>query len=297
MARPDGEMVPVAVSAGALRGAGGDLAGAVWVLRDMRREREVERMKTEFLSNISHELRTPLVPIKGFAELLRSGRVPEAQAEEFLDRIIDSAAELERVVELLVSVAADEAARLTLRDEPVEIRPMLEAVVARWKVKLDDRHEISRRVARGLPPIQGDRRLLERSLDELVDNAVKYSPEGGKVSVTATMSANGQGPAVAISIRDEGVGIPPERLQDIFEDFRQADSSATREFGGLGLGLAFVRRIVRAYARRVAAGDVEALRSLAMLSSEVDAVTRLAVAGLRQVPTPTPGRRSLTGLG
>ena len=204
-------------------------------------------MKTEFLSNISHELRTPLVPIKGFAELLRSRPVPKAQAEEFLDRILESATELERVVDLLVSVAADEAARLTLRTEPVEIRQMLESVVDRWKGKLDGRHEITRRIARGLPQIIGDRRLLERSLDELVDNAVKYSPDGGRVSVTASMSSNGQGPAVAITIRDEGVGIPPDRLQDIFEDFRQADSSATREFGGLGLGLAFVRRIVRAH--------------------------------------------------
>ena len=245
--RHDGVQVPVALSAGGLRSARGEVVGGVYVLRDMRREREVERMKTEFLSNISHELRTPLVPIKGFAELLRNRSVSKAQSREFLDRILDSAGDLERVVDLLVMVAADEAARLTIRKEPVEVRDLLDNVVARWKGKVDDRHEISRRVGRGLPTIVGDRRLLERSLDELVDNAVKYSPEGGRVTVSAAPAANGHGPAVAIMISDEGVGIPPDRLEGIFEDFAQADSSATREFGGLGLGLAFVRRIVRAH--------------------------------------------------
>ncbi|MDQ3978881.1 MAG: cell wall metabolism sensor histidine kinase WalK [Actinomycetota bacterium] len=246
--RADGGTVPVALSAGGLRGSRGGMAGGVYVLRDMRREREVERMKTEFLSNISHELRTPLVPIRGFAELLRNRAVSKAQSQEFLDRILESAGDLERVVDLLVSVAADEAARLTIRKEPVPVREVLDSVVHRWKGKVDGRHDIARKVERGLPTVVGDRRLLERSLDELVDNAIKYSPEGGKVTVSAALSTNnGTGPAVAISIRDEGVGIPPERLDDIFKDFAQADSSATREFGGLGLGLAFVRRIVRAH--------------------------------------------------
>ena len=246
--RADGSSVPVALSAGGLRGNRGGMAGGVYVLRDMRREREVERMKTEFLSNISHELRTPLVPIRGFAELLRSRAVSKAQSQEFLDRILESAGDLERVVDLLVSVAADEAARLTIRKEPVPVGQVLDSVVLRWKGKVDGRHDIARKVERGLPTVVGDRRLLERSLDELVDNAIKYSPEGGKVTVSAARSStNGAGPAVAISIRDEGVGIPPERVGDIFQDFAQADSSATREFGGLGLGLAFVRRIVRAH--------------------------------------------------
>lgn len=245
--RPDGAPVPVAVSAAGLRGVDGEVAGGVYVFRDMRREREVEQMKTEFLSNISHELRTPLVPIKGFAELLRSRRVPKAQAQEFLDRILESANELERVVDLLVSVAADEAARLTLRREQVEVRQLVDSLIDRWKGKVDERHPIVRRVARRLPEMVGDRRLLERSLDELISNAVKYSPDGGRVSITAAPSRNGTGPAISISVKDEGVGIAAGRLDDMLEDFAQADSSATREFGGLGLGLAFVRRIVRAH--------------------------------------------------
>ncbi|MBV8162390.1 MAG: PAS domain-containing protein, partial [Acidimicrobiia bacterium] len=242
-----GTEVPVVLSAGGLRSASDELIGGVFVLRDMRREREVERMKTEFLSNISHELRTPLTPIKGYAEMLRRRDVPRNQAREFLNGIIDSTDRLERVVDLLVSFAAFEAGRLRLRAEPLKVRELLDALGERWQAKLDPSHPLTRRVARNLPEVLGDRRLLERSLDELLDNAVKYSPGGGKVSVTAKMSENGSGPSVEISVTDHGIGIPEDRIDTVFDDFAQADASATREFGGLGLGLSFVRRIVLAH--------------------------------------------------
>jgi len=245
--------IPVALSAGSLGRPDGPPVGGVYVLRDMRREREAERAKSELLSNISHELRTPLVPIKGYAELLLRRKVPEAKARQSLAEIVDAADRLELVVQRLLDVAAQEAGPLSIRREPVAVRPLLESVVARWKGRVDDRHPITRRTARDLPEIAGDRRLLERCLDELVDNAVKFSPSGGAVSVTATLSSNGAGgddhasPAVRISVRDHGIGIPDDRLDRIFEDFAQGDSSPTRQFGGLGLGLALVRRVVHAH--------------------------------------------------
>ncbi|MCU1461178.1 MAG: hypothetical protein JWO37_1253 [Acidimicrobiales bacterium] len=239
--------VPVAVSSGPLTGVDGDQVGSVYVLRDMRREREVERMKTEFLSNISHELRTPLTPIKGYAEMMKGRELPRAKSVEFLSGILESAERLERVVDLLVSFAAIEAGRLTLRTEALDVRSLFSGTAARWQGRLDPDHPLRTRVARGVGPVLGDRRLLERSIDELLDNAVKYSPDGGKVTLTASVSENGHGSSVELSVSDQGVGIPPDRIGELFTDFAQLDGSATREFGGLGLGLTFVQRIARAH--------------------------------------------------
>lgn len=249
--RDEDTRIPVALSAGSLGRPGGPPVGGVYVLRDMRREREAERAKSELLSNISHELRTPLVPIKGYAELLMRRKMPAAKARQSLAEIVEAADRLELVVQRLLDVAAQDATPVSVRHEPVAVRSLLESVVNRWKSRVDDRHPITRRTQRDLPDLVGDRRLLERCLDELVDNAVKFSPAGGTVAVTATMThagANGQvSPAVQIAVRDHGIGIPPDRLDRIFEDFSQGDSSPTRQFGGLGLGLALVRRIVHAH--------------------------------------------------
>ena len=250
--RDEDTRIPVALSAGSLGRPGGPPVGGVYVLRDMRREREAERAKSELLSNISHELRTPLVPIKGYAELLLRRKVPEAKARQSLAEIVDAADRLELVVQRLLDVAAQDATPMSVRREPVAVRPLLESVVTRWKSRVDDKHPITRRTSRHLPEVTGDRRLLERCLDELVDNAVKFSPAGGTVSVTASLASNGvadgePSPAVRISVRDHGIGIPADRLDRIFEDFSQGDSSPTRQFGGLGLGLALVRRVVDAH--------------------------------------------------
>ena len=236
--------IPTVVSAAPLRGAAGERAGAVLVVRDVRREREVERMKSEFLSNISHEMKTPLTPIKGYANMLASRKLPAARTQAFAGEIAAAARQLERVITQLVDFSSMAAGRLEPRPETVAAKDVLDELIARWEDRVDGTHELRRRVRRGTPALQVDRRLLDLSLDELVDNAIKYSPDGGRI----TIEASPDGPRrVLVSVSDRGVGVQPDQMAAIFDEFAQADGSSTREFGGLGLGLPLVRHVARAH--------------------------------------------------
>ncbi len=242
-----GREVPVIVSAGTLRGPGNDVSGAVFVLRDMRRERELERMKTEFLANISHELRTPLTPIKGFSSILRTRELSLERTQGFADEIGMAADQLERVIGQLVNFATIVGGRLALAPEALSVRSVLDDAVGRWKPRVEGTHQIVRRVAAGVPQVLADPTYLAQSLDELIDNAVKYSPDGGKITLSGSVVSENRRQRIHLSVVDRGVGIAADRLDSIFDDFAQGDASATRQFGGLGLGLALVHRIARAH--------------------------------------------------
>jgi PAS domain S-box-containing protein len=237
--RPDGVRVPVRVVLSPLQG----VDGVVMVLRDTTREREVERMKTEFLSNVSHELRTPLTPIRGYAEILvgKPG-LDDSQVATFATTIRDEALKMNRVVDLLVDVAALEAGRVSVTPQTITPRELLGLRLDVWQRRAPARSsDLKRRIAAGLPALHVDPTWVGKALDELIDNAVKYTPPGTPITLIAALSPDGT--RVRVTVKDAGPGIPEEEQPGLFTSFEQVDGSATRKVGGLGLGLSFVRRL------------------------------------------------------
>ncbi len=242
--RADGRIVPIAATAAPVHDTPGDeVVGRVLVLRDISREHEVDRMKSELLSNVSHELRTPLTPIKGYAEVLARRELGPEATQRFARHILSSTARLERVVGMIVDYAGLDSGSLTPHCEPVALPDLVGERLSHWRRELPGR-EFHPDLPRDLPPVEVDRTMLRRCLDELLDNAVKFSPGGEPVDVLAATEPNGSVARVRLSVRDRGIGVDDEHLELVFGDFYQAEAGETRRFGGLGLGLALVRRIV-----------------------------------------------------
>jgi PAS domain S-box-containing protein len=240
-----GPGIPVSVTSAPITDDHGNVTGAVAVLRDLTSELEVETMKTEFLSNISHELRTPLTPIKGYADLLRRKVVPRAKSISFLNVIVASTERMERIVDMLVDFSAMQAGRLVVRTGPFNLDKATTELLSKWEESAP-KHSFERTGFESLPPVAGDPRLLPRAIDELIDNAVKFSPDGGPIVVHGEIDAD-RPSRVRVSVTDRGIGITAEQMNQIFQDFVQVDASETRAFGGLGLGLGYVRRIIEAH--------------------------------------------------
>jgi PAS domain S-box-containing protein len=239
----EGHEIPVAVSSGALRGPAGESVGTVLVFRDMRREQEVERMKTEFLSRIGHELRTPLTGILGYADILLRRPVNEQMARAWYEDILQSARRLLRIVEMLEFFASEGAGRAVLRPGTVDVRALVNGIASSWSGRLPPNLTLGRRMPRSETVVTADQRWLTLAVDELIDNAVKFSPEGGRILI----KVEADDLSVEISVSDQGMGMTAQHHEVIFGDFVQGDNSDTRRFGGLGLGLAVVRRVVEGH--------------------------------------------------
>lgn len=219
--------------------------GAFLVLHDITELRRLERVRAEFVANVSHELRTPLTAIRGYLETLRDGALEDAEnARRFLDVAHTHAERLGRLVDDLLQLSDIETGRVTLVPAPVPLRDVTESVAAMFEGQVTPKGlTLVNDVPGGLAVVADRDRLLQILLN-LVDNAVKYTPEGGRVTVTAGREPGG---LVEIRVADTGIGIPSTDLPRITERFYRVDKARSRELGGTGLGLAIVKHLVQTH--------------------------------------------------
>ena len=209
---------------------------------------EMNQLKDDFVASVSHELRTPLTSIRGYVRtLLRpDAAFSEADQKSFLETIDRQSTRLHRLIEDLLAVSRIESETDSSTLSAVSIRQLAEDVADELRVKAAD-HQIELYVSTKLPVVQTDVGKVHQIITNLVDNALKYTPAGTSVVVTA----ESQGAGVAISVSDQGTGIPVEVQDKIFDRFYQVDQSATRSVGGAGLGLYICRRMAEAIGGRV----------------------------------------------
>jgi PAS domain S-box-containing protein len=227
--------------------ASGAIAGRVFAFRDVSSERVVEQMKSDFVATVSHELRTPLTSIYGFAETLMRGDVEFSDVERttFLGYIASESGRLINIVDDLLSVARLETGTLRLNIEEIDIGSVVGEVVVRMQEHAE-RWEFELDVPSAGVVVEADREKLSQVLLNLVDNAVKFSPEGGRISISARRRPE----SAEVRVSDQGVGIPRADQQRIFSKFFRAESTGVGVHG-TGLGLFLARGLLVAMGGRI----------------------------------------------
>jgi signal transduction histidine kinase/CHASE3 domain sensor protein len=241
-----GRKVPVAVSSAPIFDARGRVVGGVDVIRDVSREREIDEVKSALISTVSHELRTPLTLIHGFAELLVLRDMPVERQRSSAVEILDASRRLARLIDDLLSVSRMESGRLVLDPRPLDLAAVVERILSPFRA-MAARHTLRTKLPGNLPVIWGDPDKVEQILTNLVGNAIKYSPGGGEVLVTV----DHDGDTVQVSVRDQGIGMSPRDMGQLFEKFYRVDREEVRRAGGTGLGLYITKRLVEMHGGRL----------------------------------------------
>ncbi|MCS7251084.1 MAG: GAF domain-containing protein [Anaerolineae bacterium] len=244
---PEGRFITVHVAPVMM---GTEFLGTVSVFRDITPEVEAERAKNEFISTVSHELRTPMTSIKGYVDLLllgSGGPLSEVQ-RRFLQIVKANADRLKVLVDDLLDISRMESGRLQLDLRPVPLEAAVEAVVASLKARIDEKNQqLELDLPESLPHVRADKDRLIQILSNLVSNANKYTPEGGRICIRA----RAENQEVHVEVCDTGIGIPPEALPRIFERFYRVDDPRVHETPGTGLGLSIVKTLVELHGGRI----------------------------------------------
>lgn len=216
-------------------------AGVVAVLHDVTKLKLADEVRRDFVANASHELRTPLTAIRGFAETLQDGAIHDpAAATRFLDTILKHTLRLQRIVDDMLALSRSESPELHIELEDVDVAAIAREVVAGLESQAKRKGiQVTVEGLDELPRARGDARATDEILVNLLDNALKYTPDGGAVTLVGSVV----GDQVQLAVRDSGPGIPTAHHARIFERFYRVDAGRSREVGGTGLGLAIVRHL------------------------------------------------------
>jgi two-component system phosphate regulon sensor histidine kinase PhoR len=226
--------------------------GVVVVTQDLTELRRVEAIRRDFVANVSHELRTPLASLRAMAEALQDGGLEDpGLARRFLTQMVQEVDRLSRLAEELLDLSVLESGAVRLRKERLRAPALLEEVAERF-APAADRKQIHLAVEAEDLEVVADRERVLQALANLVDNALKFTPEGGSVRLRAERRAE----EVAFVVEDTGPGIPAEHLSRIFERFYRVEPSRARRSGGAGLGLAITKHIALAHGGRVEATNL-----------------------------------------
>jgi len=252
--RPDGSRIAVGVSHSLLYDEHGRLVNIIVNVHDISRFREAEEMKSTFISVISHELKTPVTLIKGYASTLRreDAQWDEKTVRESLSIIEQESDRLDRLINDLLDASRIEAGGLKLEPADLSLSRLIPKTVEKFRTQTET-HRFEMQVPPDLPLVYADEQRISQVLYNLISNAIKYSPRGGVIRVGAEARPND----ILVWVADEGIGIPPDEQERLFERFYRVDSSLRRRTQGAGLGLYICRSIVEAHGGRIWLADTD----------------------------------------
>lgn len=224
-------------------------SGKVVIVHDVTREKELDQMKSDFLSNTSHELRTPLHSIKGFLKLLRSDKVPDPQTrKEFLDTIFDQSERLGVLIDDLLDIHRLESGNFIIKKQRTSLNEVIDNTVTElYGLANESGITLVQHIPTGLPEMKVDELRIKQVMTNLIHNAIKFSTQKGTVAVAASASDID----FLFQVTDQGIGIPEEDIPHIFERFYRVDNSMTRNTAGSGLGLCVSKQIIEAHGGRI----------------------------------------------
>jgi len=228
----------------------GRILGAVTVLRDITKLKEIDKIKSQFVSMVAHELRAPVAAIEGWLEIVLSGEMgeDEEQRKKWLGRAKDRAHSLLIMVNDLLEINRMEAGRVAQKMETVKLSEIIQKIADFVKPEADKQNiTIAMKLPRNMPRIQADVKDMEKLFTNLINNAIKYNFEKGLVTVEGEVDRS----FLCIHVKDTGFGISPENLSRIFEDFYRVEDDKTKKITGTGLGLTISKKIVDSHFGRI----------------------------------------------